>query len=303
MLEQITADNPQIDLNDDDRAIHGIMEDLESWTGGSSVSSSPTFSNQQNGFSPPASDSDEEKYLSTDTNPYDFLRDVVVDQKTAMDTGNRDTPSPGSTSSSSGCFSDFSTATNDTNIYLASPGSGQATLPIMTQIPPQQLQLGYPLQFVQIPASTSVQGVASKPIQSIQPKAEAVNKPKTVVLSPQDFGQLVKNMKVTKAAPRIQTIVRQPTIKTPIVVPAQVPVQNKIVATKPVSQPVVFTPNNQLVDEKTFKKQQRLIRNRESANASRKKKKEFVDSLQETIDQLGAEKEQLVNVSHNDCAF
>lgn len=278
MLDQFTTDDPNINLTSD-LAIRGITEELESWAGGSSASSSPTFSPQN--VTP--SDSDEEKYLTKSfANPYDFLRDVVVDQKSNTssshdggvvvleEAGNRDTPSPGSISSSSGCYSDFSCTTVDTNIHQMSPPEQQMTAQNTVELNPNQYQKGYPLQFVQMP------NIAPNVVQQIPAN------PKTVILSPQDFGQLMNTMKVTKEAPRIQTVVQPMIIAQP---------QTTV---KPVD-PIICLPN-QVIDERTYKKQQRLIRNRESANLSRKKKKDFVDSLQETIQQLGQEKEQLAVV-------
>lgn len=289
MLEQITADN-------DLPAISRIHEELESWAGASSsASSSPTFSHPNNNteVSPTGSDSDEEKYLrNVVANPYDFLRDVVVDQKCGLDGidgdggDQRDTPSPGSTSSSSGCFSDFSSATNDTNRYFASspspPGPEATNTETTTTTPRPQIEtVNGMLQFVAIPSN-----IQPSPQQVIKSKS-AVNSTaplgtKTVILSPQDFGQLMKNMKVTKALPTIQTVVQT---APNVCAPAKVSEPKSVL-------PLVYQPNR-LVDEKTFKKQQRLIRNRESANLSRRKKKEFVDSLQETIQEMATEKEQL----------
>lgn len=101
----------------------------------------------------------------------------------------------------------------------------------------------------------------------------------------------MKKMRVTRAAPRIQS---QPL---PAVKPQTVTTSPPTSITKGAQQQSsMFCLPHQVIDERTFKKQQRLIRNRESANLSRRKKKEFVDSLQETIQELGLEKEQLLSV-------
>lgn len=279
LLENILTE----DVIADDLAVRGIKEELESWAGVSSASSSPTFIHR-NGSSG-SSDSEEEKYRTTTVNPYEFLRDVVVNgernnrSEVSMNEP-RDTPSPGSTSSSSGCFSDFSCKTNDTNVNVLSHGRAFDQIPPATLTLPNPPQNTCPLQFIQSPPVAPT----ADPIP-IQQQSQKLKK--TVILSPQDFDQLMKNMRGSRAMPRIQTFA-QP-------VPVTIK-QNPLVAARPAAEPMAC-PSNQVVDERRYKKQQRLIRNRESANLSRKKKKEFVDTLQETIQRLGTEKEQLVNVS------
>lgn len=271
--------------------IRGIKEELESWTGSSSACSSPTFSHQN--ASPGLTNdsfSDEEKAAVAD--PYDFLRHVVV-SKEEEKKDNRDTPSPGSTSSSSGFFSDVScTTTTIQPIHIATP--------IIVQQPQISTNLT-PIQFVQFPSIVPMHQPPAtnsypKPIVQIKPKPQVAipttnQQPKTIVLSPQDFSQLMKKMRVTRAAPRIQS---QPL---PAVKPQTVTTSPTTSITKGAQQQSsMFCLPHQVIDERTFKKQQRLIRNRESANLSRRKKKEFVDSLQETIQELGLEKEQLLSV-------
>lgn len=306
MLDQMTNDD-KFDITDE-MMIRGIKEELESWTGGSSASSSPTFSSQQNVI-PGGDSSDEEKCL---VDPYEFLRGVVVQDEgskchqpmTMDETESRDTPSPGSTSS--GCFSDFGSTTTET-LSLSSPVPVLNLPPNCILIPQNNIQ-HLPLATTQskfpfietikspgVPIQTKQQ-----PEQNMQFKPASSTVPKTVVLSAHDFGQLIKKMQVTKASPRIETVVQSPkppTTAIPTIITAQPPPKAIPVVPRRPTQPLICSPN-QVLDERTYKKQQRLIRNRESANLSRMKKKEFVDSLQETIQQISKEKEQLMNVSN-----
>lgn len=253
MLDRITTDGDHHMGLSDDLAIRGIKEELESWAS-SPTSSSPTFSHQN--------DSDEGGSVM-----HEFLSDVVVNQKSNCSGGgrdNRDTPSPGSTSSSSGCFSDFS-CSNDMNVALG------------TQFIPQPVQLPQ----VNILSSVPVTRIAPKPIQIQQ---NLLNTAKTVILTPRDFGQLMKTMKVTNVAPKIQTVVQSKPLAM---------VKPKTTEINKPPEPLIRL-QKPLLDEKTLRKQQRLIRNRESANQSRKKKKEFVTALEEKIQVLDREKEQLL---------
>ena len=257
--EETTLRGMHSQLTDELLAIRGIREELESL--GSSPSLSPTFSSQTQNVSP-GSDSDEELKAS---HPVEIQ--------------NRDTPSPGSSSSSSGCYSD------DTNGF---PGMS----PVSLQSPPHQVANGFPMQFVQMPM------VQSPPVQM---------QPKTLILPPEDFEKLMRNLKANKQPPSIQTVVQPAAVATSVrrvSVPAPaapmpvVKAKPIVPATAPKQIATFCLPSNQLIDEKTLRKQQRLIKNRESANLSRKKKKDFVDSLQEQIQQLGQEKENLMQENH-----
>ncbi|XP_028137637.1 cyclic AMP-dependent transcription factor ATF-6 beta [Diabrotica virgifera virgifera] len=85
----------------------------------------------------------------------------------------------------------------------------------------------------------------------------------------------------------------------------QIPVPNVPVNTvtnlnKPVTVPSVvidrannFSLNGRSIDPKILKRQQRKIKNRESASLSRKKKKDYVTSLEEQVKELSAENKRL----------
>lgn len=57
------------------------------------------------------------------------------------------------------------------------------------------------------------------------------------------------------------------------------------------------------IDERTLKKQMRMIKNRESACLSRKKKKEYVNTLEARLMILSKENQELKSVSKNKSLF
>lgn len=133
---------------------------------------------------------------------------------------------------------------------------------------------------------------------------------KTIVLTAKDYQALVRNMKnqknngtiLIKATPASAFAVAakdKPVLPKPVVKPAAAPPPVVSVPTPPA--PVVIPPppklvsNGSSVDDRAFKRHQRMIKNRESAFLSRVRKKEYVTSLEQQIDNLQQENQYLKN--------
>lgn len=165
-----------------------------------------------------------------------------------------------------------------------------------------------------------------KPIQTNGVPSKTISTPKRIVLSGSDYKSLVLKCKSAATANGTVAATMQPTNDTNLLkfvsaAPTTLPTTN--------TQPLTVT-NNRIqiaplssnkkpkqnagqdeIDERTIKKQMRMIKNRESACLSRKKKKEYVTTLESRLMDLSKENQQLksvrlhfeISIKFNFCLF
>lgn len=186
--------------------------------------------------------------------------------------------------------------TSNTNkIVYAQPVQIVPQIQTISKLPPKRIPI-VPKTPYTIPVTKSSKVVVIKNNEfKINPPV--ISSPSNVVTAPNVV--LLENiatvpMKTVTTLPQVQTTINQ------------VPVTNVTNITQDVSIPssVVISGSSRFsvgvaanVDPKILKRQQRKIKNRESACLSRKKKKDYVTSLEEKVKELMAENDMLQAVS------
>ncbi|XP_055540823.1 cyclic AMP-dependent transcription factor ATF-6 alpha [Wyeomyia smithii] len=150
------------------------------------------------------------------------------------------------------------------------------------------------LKKIKLPPKGSLNSVISKGVTK-----------KTIVLTAEDYQNLVKNIKnrssngtilikATPASNLLPSVIRKPVLPKPVLQPTATltTLQEK----KPDSTPALVKPSiDGPINERIIKRHQRMIKNRESAYLSRVRKKEYVTSLEQQLDVLTKENQYLKN--------
>lgn len=250
-------------------------------------------------------------YEPVNINPDDFFTDmyksdVEIKSESSYNTYNtphRDTPSPSISSSGSSDLSEFRIDMPMTAIDTPpiSPESFQCP---PKAVPPnnQKVNLFHgtliPITTSMLTSTTSTTCSNLKRVK-IQPKPITISKEKTnartIVLSPNDFKAFVQKQTGTDVKSVTIKTTQSPTVEklATRLIHTQMPVKP---STQNIRQNVLSPLIKNEINEKILKKQQRMIKNRESACLSRKKKREYVTSLESQITTLSKENQKLKTV-------
>lgn len=246
-------------------------------------------------------------------NPDDFFTDMYksdVDIKSeSSSTTHRDTPSPSISSGSSSDLSEF-------RIEMPTMPDSPPISPESFQYHPQPVAQNHknmnifhgtliPITASMLTQTSTTYGNLKR--VKIQPKPMSIGKEakktnaRTIVLSPNDYKAFVQKQKSDQDITKSVNIKTTPltTVTTKGKVTSQIHAQRQL--PQPSATHKISVLNSMVkheLNEKIFKKQQRMIKNRESACLSRKKKREYVTSLESHISSLSKENQKLKTVTH-----
>ncbi|XP_050089531.1 cyclic AMP-dependent transcription factor ATF-6 alpha [Anopheles aquasalis] len=263
-------------------------------------------------------------------NPDDFLNDIHQSQAESTDgssPSSRDTPSPAGSQQS---FESIPSSGGFESCHVVPMHFESPPISPLGPVSPSQVcqQQSKPCGTKHSDTGTIASGRRIKilPKTSTNSNVTKTITKKTIVLSAKDYKALIANtlkqptnntilLKATTTAtngPIVPAKIVKPTVQSkPVEIPAVLPplalVQNKsappvtrpeTVSSVPLTIPMMrpsgtSTSDPPSIDEKTLKKHQRMIKNRQSAYESRMKKKEYVSSLEDRIQELSNENAQL----------